>query len=105
MEPGTTSLATRARSIFDDLGYDVVGEGARFRAERDWKVVRVAATEDPTPDDVDGLTCVVTSSDAAARVRRRLRQRAGDEEWAIIAVDGDDHEVVRAPPGPDGPAH
>jgi len=99
MESVTASLATRARSIFDELGYTVVGEGSEFRAERDWKVVRVTATDGGVAPDDDGLHCYVTPSEQVAALRRRLA--AGDsEEWAIIAIDGEDHEVVRAPPGP-----
>ena len=101
MKGGTTTLATRARSIFDDLGYTVVGDGSEFRAERDWKVVRVTATDGGADPDDEGLHCYVTSSEQVDGLRRRLS--AGDsEEWAIIAVDGEDYEVVRAPPGPSG---
>lgn len=103
MESATASLATRARSIFDDLGYTVVGEGAQFRAERDWKVVQVTATAEVADHDGDGLHCYVTPSDRVGALRRELD--AGDaEEWAIIALDGDEYEVVRAPPGPAVPA-
>jgi hypothetical protein len=102
MESTTGSLATRARSIFDDLGYTVVGEGAQFRAERDWKVVQVTATEEAADPDDDGLHCYVTPRDRAGDLQRRL-DGADSEEWALIAVDGDEYEVVRAPPGPGTP--
>ncbi|AGN02310.1 hypothetical protein L593_11835 [Salinarchaeum sp. Harcht-Bsk1] len=102
MESVTASLATRARSIFDDLGYTVVGEGSEFRAERDWKVVRVTATDGEANPDDEGLHCYVTPSEQVGTLRRRLA--GGDsEEWAIIAIDGEDYEVVRAPPGPATP--
>lgn len=103
MASASPSLTTRARSIFDDLGYTLVGEGAEFRAERDWKVVRVTATDGTAEPDCDGLHCYVTSSDRVGTLRQQLDGSDADE-WAIIAIDGEEYEVVRAPPGPDGPA-
>lgn len=102
MESATAALETRARSIFDDLGYTVVGEGAEFRAERDWKVVQVTATDGSADPTDDGLRCYVTPSEHAGSLRREL---AGSdcEEWAVIALDEEDYEVVRAPPGPATP--
>ncbi len=102
MENGTADLARRARSIFDQLGYTVVGDGTEFRAERDWKSVRVEVTTEPAVDAIEGLCCFVTPSDAVASLRQRLDD-ARTDEWAIIAVDGEDHEIVRAPPGPGSP--
>jgi len=99
MEPTSADLARRARSIFDQLGYDVVGDGREFRAERDWKSVRVRATAEPAVDAIEGLCCFVTRSDVVDQLERRL-EGLGVDECAIIAVDGEDHEVVRAPPGP-----
>lgn len=102
MERAPAALATRARSIFDDLGYTVRGDGTQFRAERDWKVVQVTATDGQSVPEGDGLQCYVTPRDEVGTLRSRLAHH-DDAEWAIIAVDGDDHEVVDAPPGPDGP--
>jgi hypothetical protein len=103
MESTTRSLATRARSIFDDLGYTVVGEGAQFRAERDWKVVQVTATAEDAEPEAEGLHCYVTPIDRANALRSRL-DATECEEWALIAVDDDDeYEVVRTPPGPATP--
>lgn len=102
MESATAALETRARSIFDDLGYTVVGEGAEFRAERDWKVVQVTATDGSADPDDDGLRCYVTPSEQAGSLRRELAGSDCDE-WAVIALDEEDYEVVRAPPGPATP--
>lgn len=105
MPPGSTELASRARAIFHDLGYTVVGDGGQFRAEREWKVVRVTAT-DSVPDVASGedLHCVVAPSDRVREIRRRLAGADLDCEWAIISVDGDGYDVERAPPGPATPA-
>ncbi|WP_248516549.1 DUF7116 family protein [Salinarchaeum laminariae] len=102
MASASPSLTTRARSIFDDLGYTILGDGAEFRAERDWKVVRVTATDGAAEPEADGLHCYVTSSDRAGALRRRL-DGSDAEEWAIIAIDGEEYDVIRAPPGPSVP--
>lgn len=101
MGTGSTELATRARRVFDELGYTVRGDGPEFRAEREWKVVHVTATDEP-PDrpDPEGLHCFVAPSDRVRALRRHLDRRDPDGEWAIIGVDGDEFEVERAPPGP-----
>lgn len=94
-----SSLAHRARSIFEDLGYTVEGGVGEFRAERAWKQVTVTAVTDDDPDVPPGsgeLRCFVTDGDPAT-LRRTLRRSDPDYEYAIIAVDGDDYEVVRAP--------
>lgn len=103
MEHAPAALATRARSIFDGLGYTVLGDGSQFRAERDWKVVQVTATDGQSVPEGDGLHCYVTPREHVGTLRNRLAQH-DESEWAIIAVDGDDYEVVDAPPGPDAPA-
>lgn len=100
----TKPPSEQARTIFSDLGYDVCGDGDEFRAERKWRVVRVTATTetdtDETPDDGE-LRCFVTWKDDAPGLRRELRRRNPEYEWALIGVrkggDGD-YEVVRAPP-------
>lgn len=105
MGNGSTDLARRARSIFDDLGYTVVGDGTEFRAERAWKVVTVSATGDePDLDGDGGLRCFVTGREDVRRLRHRVARADPEFEWAIIAVDGDDYRVERAPPGPETPA-
>jgi len=99
MGPVTTSLGEQARTIFTDLGYTVTDDGEEFRAERDWKSVRVTVTEDPaeTPDS-GRLRCFVTPREQAPTLRERLQRDDPEYEWAIISVDDEDYEVVRAPP-------
>lgn len=97
----STQLGERARSIFNDLGYTVVGDGQQFRAKRDWKVIEVTATE--SIDDLPtagSLRCFVTPDRLAPEYRRRLRQIDPEYEWAVISVDDDEYSVERAPPGP-----
>ncbi|NHN48597.1 hypothetical protein G9464_13475 [Halostella sp. JP-L12] len=100
MGPVSTPLDEQARSIFNDLGYTVTGDGEEFRAEREWKSVRVTVTEDAdeTPDS-GRLRCFVTYREQAPRLRDRLQRSEPEYEWAIICVEDDDeYEVVRAPP-------
>lgn len=100
MGTGRTPPVDEARSIFDDLGYTVSGDGRQFRAERGWKVVTVTATEGPPADPAGdgGLHCFVTWRDAADGLRRRLARADPDGEWAVIAVeDGADYEVLDPP--------
>lgn len=101
MVPVNTELVNQAHSIFDQLGYTVVGDGPEFRAERGWKVVRVTATENGSDVPSDGtLRCFVTPRANATTLRRQLRDDDPEYEWAVISVDGEDYEVERAPPGP-----
>lgn len=94
-------LGERARSIFDNLGYTVVGEGSEFKAKRDWKVVDVTATDTLSePPTAGSLRCFVIPDALVADLRRRLRRIDPDYEWAIIAIDGEEYQVARAPPGP-----
>jgi hypothetical protein len=100
MGPVSTNLDEQARSIFSDLGYTISGDGAEFRAEREWKSVHVTVTEEPDEaPDSGGLRCFVTYEEQAPRLRRRLTRADPEYEWAIISVEDDDeYEVVRAPP-------
>jgi hypothetical protein len=94
-------LVEQARSIFSELGYTVDGDGREFIAKRGWKAVRVMAIEDG--DDLPqtgSLCCFITRQPAASDLRGRLRSLDPDYEWAIIAIDGEDYRVERAPPGP-----
>jgi len=96
----STPPTERAKTIFDDLGYTVSGDGEEFRAERKWRVVRVTAVtgSDETPDDGD-LRCFVTWNEYASELRNRLRRNDPEYEWAIIGVrESGDYEVLRAPP-------
>jgi hypothetical protein len=91
------TLADEARSIFDDLGYDVAGDGAEFRAVRDWKEVRVTLEEPPT-DAPDSLGCVVTRAEDSEGVIRELSRTDPACEWAVIGVREDgSYEVARTP--------
>lgn len=101
------NLTEYAQSIFAELGYEVVGDGEEFRAERDWKVIEVLATDQPTElPDTGSMRCFVTPSTKAKELRRKVRERDPEYEWALISVrerDNDyDYEVERAPPGPRG---
>jgi len=87
MGSGTSHLAERARSIFEQLGYDIDGRGPRFRAEREWKSVRVAAvSEVPDPPESGDLRCFVTYRDVAHDLKGRLLDEKPPYDWAIIAV-------------------
>ncbi len=95
----TTSLSERARSIFDELGYDVSIDGGEIRAERKWRVVQVTPMDEPgRPPSSGDLRCFVTWNDHLDAVEDRLRRADPDYEWAIIGVDeGDDYEVCQRP--------
>ena len=89
--------AEQAKSIFDDLGYTVEGNGPEFRAQRKWRVVRVTATAEP--DDSENLgdepyQCFVTWADASSELCERLRRSDPEYEWAVIGVTDDGYEVV-----------
>lgn len=102
MGPVNMRLVEQARSIFADLGYTVEGTGPEFRAEREWKVVHVNPVLDDAalPSAAGDFHCFVSRKDEADDLERRLRATDPDYEWAIIAVNGDEYEVERAPPGP-----
>ena len=90
MGPANDQLADRARSIFDQLGYTISGDGHEFRADREWKSVRVMATEDvpETPESGD-LRCFVTYTDTAQDLRRKLLEDKPPYDWAIVSVEGE----------------
>lgn len=101
----TTPPVEQARSIFNDLGYAVSGDGDEFRAKRKWKEVRVTALAESieTPDTGD-LRCFVTWPEKAGKLSRKLRRADPEYEWAVISVtEGGEYEVARAPPS-DGSA-
>lgn len=90
----TTSLATRARSIFADLGYSVSRDGDELRAERKWRVVRVTLSEPEEVPTGGEFRCFVTRSEAARRTYHRVSAADPDYEWAVVAVaDDGDYEV------------
>lgn len=93
----TTSLSQQARSIFDDLGYDVSADGAEIRARRKWRVVQVTPMPEPrAPPSSGELRCFVTWAERVADLERRLLHTSVDYEWAIIGIrDGGDYTVTR----------
>lgn len=94
----TTSLASQAESIFDDLGYTVSQHDSELLAERKWRVVRVTLSYPETvPSDGD-FRCFVTRSDEATSTCRRVEMADPDYEWAVIGVDDDgEYEVFDRP--------
>lgn len=101
MRAVTTQLAEKARTIFDDLGYQVAREGDELRAERKWRSVRISPVEEPTTPPQSGeYRCFVTWADSAMEVRSRLASESPDYEWAVVAVTEDgDYEVLQEPAG------
>jgi hypothetical protein len=104
MGNGTTHLTKRARAIFDQLGYDISGDGTEFRAEREWKSVHVLATDDvPNTPDTGELRCFVTYRDVAEDLQGELLEDKPPYDWAIISVDGEDvatdggYDVIHPP--------
>lgn len=91
----TTSLRQRARTIFDELGYDVSNDGGEMRAERKWRVVQVTPMDEPDqPPRTGDLRCFVTWNDRLDALEDELRRVDPDYEWAIIGVDeSDEYEV------------
>ncbi|SIR20559.1 hypothetical protein SAMN05421858_1821 [Haladaptatus litoreus] len=100
MAPVSTPPMKEARSIFNNLGYEVVDDGDEFRAKRKWREVRVTACADSTTAPKRGeLRCFVAWEENAARLSQQLRESNPEYEWAVIAVrEGGDYEVARVPP-------
>jgi hypothetical protein len=98
MRSVSTHLESRAREIFQELGYTVSTEGRSLRAERKWRVVHVTPTTDATEVPAEGdFRCFVTDSDRTDRLERRLASRELPYEWAVIGVsDRGDYEVATA---------
>jgi hypothetical protein len=94
-----TALEEAAESIFDDLGYTVTEHGGEFRAERQWRVVRVTPMAEPVRPPASGeYRCFVTWADRTAALERRLSREDPDYDWAIIGIDGDEDYVVQRRP-------
>lgn len=91
--------AEEARTIFDELGYRIVGDGHSFRARREWKEVEVTALGDPEPEAVEigedaSLCCFVTWKAHCGEWVNTLADVVGGE-WALIAVEeGGGYEVA-----------
>jgi|AntDeeMetagen134_2_1112570.scaffolds.fasta_scaffold09418_3 hypothetical protein len=91
----TTSLASQAESIFDDLGYSVSQHDTELLAERKWRVVHVTFSY---PEEVPAegeFRCFVTRSEEATSTSRRVAMADPDYEWAVIGVDDDGEYEVR----------
>ncbi|MFB6070437.1 MAG: hypothetical protein ABEJ76_05380 [Halanaeroarchaeum sp.] len=95
-----TPPAEQAKSIFEDLGYEIAGTGSEFSATRDWKEVRVSAVaRDGVSAEGGRYRCFVTWADHTDDLADRLRREEPGCEWAVIGVSEDgDYEVARAPP-------
>lgn len=92
----TTSLAERATSIFDDLGYTVSGTGSRLRAERKWRVVNISVGDPETIPSSGEFHCFVAPEGKAIDVYRTVATADPDYEWAVMRVEGDsDVEFLR----------
>ncbi|WP_266077866.1 DUF7116 family protein [Haladaptatus caseinilyticus] len=100
MAPVSTPPMKEAKSIFNNLGYEVIDDGDEFRARRKWREVRVTAYADSMSTPKHGeLRCFVAWKENATRLSRQLRDSNLEYEWAVIAVlEGGDYEVARAPP-------
>jgi len=84
----TNPLRTRARSIFDDLGYTVSPNGGELRARRKWRTVQVTPMAEPSDPPTSGdMRCFVTWADRVDTVEGRLRRADPDYEWAIIGIE------------------
>lgn len=92
----STPLVDEARSVFEELGYDVTHNGEELLATRKWREVYVT-TEEPGDAPTHGrLRCFVTDADRARTVRERLRDLKPPYDWAVVALDGDGYEVLHA---------
>jgi hypothetical protein len=95
----STAPTEEARSIFADLGYDVIEDDAEYRAIRGWKEVLVTPVTDPTEAPTDGaLRCFVTWQEDAGALVRQLGRADPNCEYAVIGVAEDgSYAVERAP--------
>lgn len=102
MAPVTMPPVEEARSIFQELGYTVSGQGTDLLAERKWRTVHVTATTTNGERALaDGgrtdhkLRCFVTWTEYAGELRNRLAGMETPYEWAVIGVGEDSsYEVV-----------
>ncbi|MFB6191764.1 MAG: hypothetical protein ABEI11_00405 [Haloarculaceae archaeon] len=90
----STPLVDEARSIFEDLGYEVEHTGDELRATRKWREVYVT-TASPAEAETHGrLRCFVAERDRADRVRDQLERRQPAYDWAVVGVTEDGYEVL-----------
>ncbi len=90
----STSLIEEARTVFDDLGYEVTEEDEELRAERKWRTVYVTAADPEEANTHGRLRCFVARSDRAPDVRDRLLELEPDYDWAVITIDEDESGVL-----------
>lgn len=90
MGTGSSPLRKAARSIFDDLGYDVTSDGRVFRATRKWRAIDVTPMPEPRePPTAGEYRCFVTWIESISALEQRLQQCDPDYEWAIIGIAED----------------
>lgn len=95
----TTPLARTAESIFRDLGYEVERHGSELKATRKWRTVYVT-TETPAEAPERGqLRCFVAERERAEAVRDELLGSDRPYDWAVVAVGGDDYDVLHPDAG------
>ena len=93
----STSLVEEARSVFENLGYEITSEGEELRAERKWRTVYVT-TEDPETANTHGrLRCFAAQAERAPEIRDRLLDLEPDYDWAVISIDEDSEYQVLHP--------
>lgn len=93
-------MSLRARTVFEDLGYEVVSDGGEIEARRDNKHVEVVPVSDPsevenTDTRYDKL-CFVAEEADVGEVESELGSIDG-VETAVISLEGAEYSVVRSP--------
>lgn len=99
MAAASTRLASRAESIFRDLGYEVDRHGRELRATRKWRTVHVTTLGPDEAPDTGRFRCFVAAADRAPAVRDELL--AGDHpyDWAVVAVEEEGYHVLHPDAG------
>lgn len=95
----TTRLATAAESIFRDLGYEIEPAGEELKATRKWRTVYVTTAAPEEAADHGRLRCFVADADRAEAVRDRLLRTDQPYDWAIVAVDDEEYDVLHPDAG------
>ena len=99
MAAATTRLASRAASIFRDLGYEVEQHGEELRATRRWRTVHVTTLDPEETPETGRLRCFVAESGRASAVRDALLDGDYPYDWAVVAVREDDYDVLHPDAG------
>ena len=95
----STPLIDEAGEIFRDLGYDVERDGEELRATRKWRTVHVTTAEPSNAREDGTLRCFVADADRAEAVRDRLLRTDQPYDWAIVAVDDEEYDVLHPDAG------